>query len=229
MCGRFTLQIPPEQMAEIFGLLENPVYLARYNISPSQKIAVIRQTCDGQNRLDFLRWGLIPSWADDMAIGYKMINARSETLHEKHSFRHAIRYRRCLIPSSGFYEWLEEGSAKKPRYVHMKNGSPMVLAGLWESWKSPEKEIIESCAIITTTANSLVAPFHDRMPVILHPQEFNWWLNRETTDPEKLKQLYQPYPADLMEMWQVSPLVNSPRYDVPACIEQDYNSTSPGF
>jgi len=219
MCGRFTLQISPEQLAEIFGLREIPVFPARYNIAPSQKIAVIRQNGDGQNRLDFMRWGLIPPWADDMSIGYKMINARSENVHEKHSFRHAIRYRRCLIPTSGFYEWLEEGKVKKPLYVHMKDGSPMVFAGLWESWKSPEKDVVESCTILTTTSNSLIAPLHERMPVILHPQEYNLWLDRETLDPEKLMQLYQPYPADLIEMWPVSQLVNSPKNDSPDLIK----------
>jgi putative SOS response-associated peptidase YedK len=218
MCGRFTLQIPPELLAEIFRLSDIPVFPARYNIAPSQKLAVIRQIGDGQNRLDFMRWGLIPSWAEDQAIGYKLINARAETVHEKHSFRHAIRYRRCLIPASGFFVWLEEGKAKKPLYVHMKDGSPMVFAGLWESWKSPEKEVVESCTILTTASNSLIAPLHERMPVILHQQEFNLWLDRETTDPEKLKPLYQPYPADLMEMWPVSSMVNSPRNDSPECI-----------
>lgn len=219
MCGRFTLQIPPELLAEIFGLLDIPVFPARYNIAPSQKIAVIRQNGDGQNRLEFMRWGLIPSWAEDKSIGYKLINARSETVHEKHSFRHAIRYRRCLIPTSGFYEWLQEGKTRKPLYVRMKDSSPMVFAGLWESWKSPEKEVVESCTILTTTSNSLIAPLHERMPVILHPQEYNLWLDRETTDPEKLKPLYQSYPADLMEIWPVSQLVSSPRNDSPDCIK----------
>lgn len=218
MCGRFTLQISPEQLAEIFGLIEVPVYPARYNIAPSQKIAAIRQNGDGQNRLDFIRWGLIPPWADDMSIGFKMINARSETVHEKHSFRHAIRHRRCLIPTSGFFEWVEEGKTKKPLYVHMKDNSPMVFAGLWESWKSPEKEVVESCTILTTASNSLIAPLHERMPVILHPQEYNHWLDREITDPEKLKSLYQSYPADLMEMWPVSQQVNSPKIDSPELI-----------
>lgn len=213
MCGRFTLHIPPELLAEIFGLIEIPIFPARYNIAPSQKVAVIRQNGDGQNRLDFLRWGLIPSWAEDISIGYKLINARSETVHEKHSFRHAIRYRRGLVPSSGFYEWKQEGKAKKPLYVQMKDGSPMVFAGLWESWKSPEGEAIESCTILTTTSNKLIESLHDRMPVILHPQEYDIWLDREMTDPEKLNPLYKPYPSERMEMYPVSDLVNSPRND----------------
>ena len=219
MCGRFTLHIPPELLAEIFGLIEIPTYPARFNIAPSQKVAVIRQNGDGQNRLDFLRWGLIPSWAEDISIGYKLINARSETVHEKHSFRHAIRYRRGLVPSSGFYEWKQEGKAKKPLYVQMKDGSPMVFAGLWESWKSPEGEAIESCTILTTTSNKLIESLHDRMPVILHPQEYDIWLDREMTDPEKLNPLYKPYPAERMEMYPVRDLVNSQRNDTPDLIK----------
>lgn len=218
MCGRFTLQISPEHLAEIFGLIEMPVFPARYNIAPSQQIAVIRQNGDGQNRLNFMRWGLIPPWADDMSIGFKMINARSETVDEKHSFRHAIRHRRCLIPSSGFFEWVQEGKSKKPLYIRMKDDSLMVFAGLWESWKSPEKQVVESCTILTTNSNSLIAPLHERMPVILHPHEFNRWLYRETTDPEKLKSLYQSYPADLMDVSEVSSAVNSPRNDSPDLI-----------
>lgn len=223
MCGRFTLHIPPELLAEIFGLIEIPTFPARFNIAPSQKVAVIRQNGDGQNRLDFLRWGLIPSWAEDISIGYKLINARSESVHEKHSFRHAIRYRRCLIPTSGFYEWVQEGKTKKPLYVCMKDGSPMVFAGLWESWKSPEGEVIESCTILTTTSNKLIESLHDRMPVILHSQEYDIWLDREMTDPEKLKHLYKPYPADLMEIYPVSSQVNSPRNDSPDCIKPVIN------
>ena len=215
MCGRFTLQIPPELLANIFGLIEIPEAPARYNIAPSQKVAVIRQNGDGQNRLNFMRWGLIPTWAEDMSIGYKLINARSETVHEKHSFRNAIRYRRCLIPTSGFYEWMGEGKAKKPLYIRLKDGSPMVFAGLWESWKSPQKDIVESCTILTTSSNKLIAPIHDRMPVILHPQEYDAWLDREMDDPENLKWLYQPYPFELMEMYPVSHQVNSTNNDGP--------------
>lgn len=218
MCGRFTLQISPELLTKIFGLIEIPAFPARYNIAPSQQIAVTRQNGDGQNRLDFMRWGLIPPWADDMSIGFKLINARSETVDEKHSFRHAIRHRRCLIPASGFFEWVQEGKSKKPLYIRMKDDSLMVFAGLWESWKSPEKQVVESCTILTTSSNSLIAPLHERMPVILHPQEFNRWLDRETTDPEKLKSLYQSYPADLMDISEVSSAVNSPRNDSPDLI-----------
>src|ERR1039457_4201340 len=211
MCGRFTLQIPPEMLAEIFGLMEIPVYPFRYNIAPTQQIPVIRQ--NGQNHLEFLRWGLIPSWAKDHAVGNRMITARSETVAEKPAFRTAIKYKRCLIPSSGFYEWVKEGDTKRPIYIHLKDDPLMVFAGIWEQWKSPEGGIIESCSILTTHSNKLIEPIHDRQPVILHPEEFNLWLDRNMTDPEKLKRFYQTYPSERMGMYQVSPQVNNPRND----------------
>lgn len=219
MCGRFTLHISPEQLAEIFGLLEFPVFPARYNIAPTQQVAVIRSTADGRNRLDFLRWGLIPSWAKDPSVGRWMINSRCKTVHEKPAFRHAIKFCRCIVVGSGFFEWAQEDNRKVPLYVHLKDGSPMCFAGLWDHWKSPEGETIESCTILTTSSNKLIAPLHDRMPVLLHREEYPLWLNREVTDPEKLKQLYQAYPADLMEIYPVSPLVNSPRNDLPELIK----------
>jgi putative SOS response-associated peptidase YedK len=218
MCGRFTLQISPELLAEIFGLAGIPVFPARFNIAPTQQIPIIRQGADSHNHFDMLRWGLIPSWAKDKSIGSKIINARCETVHEKPAFRHAIRYRRCIVLSSGFYEWRHEGKMASPFYIRLKDGSPMYFAGLWESWKSPEGELIESCTVLTTTANKLVEPLHDRMPVILHPAEFDIWLNRNMHDPEQLKSFYQPYPADLLEMYPVSPQVNSPKVDSPELI-----------
>jgi putative SOS response-associated peptidase YedK len=218
MCGRFTLHIPPELLAEIFGLVSIPDFQARYNIAPTQKVPVIRQDAGGQRQLALLHWGLIPSWAKDPSIGNRMINARAETVHEKPAFRNAIKYHRCLIPANGFYEWRQEGKTKTPLYVRLKDETMMCFAGLWEHWKSPEGEIIESFTILTTSSNKLVEPLHDRMPVILHPEEYALWLDRNITNPEKLKHLYQPYPADLMEMFPVSTLVNSPRNDSPDLI-----------
>jgi putative SOS response-associated peptidase YedK len=209
MCGRFTLDIPPELLAEIFGLADTPAVTPRYNIAPTQQVPVIRRYGDGQNRLDYLHWGLIPSWAQDKSIGSRLINARSETVTEKPSFRQAIRYRRCLVLASGFYEWKQEGDAKLPWHIRLKDGAPMVFAGLWETWKSAEGEVIESCTILTTASNRLVAPLHDRIPVLLSPDEYRTWLERTTTDPTSLKKMFQPYPADMMEMWPVSPEVNN--------------------
>ncbi len=218
MCGRFTLHLPPELLAEIFGLLEIPVFPARYNIAPTQMIAVVKDASGGRNRLDFLHWGLIPHWAKDRKIGQKMINARAETVHEKPAFRHAIRHRRCLVPASGFFEWRHEDKGKIPLYVRLKDGSPMVFAAIWESWQAPEGETVESCAILTTSSNELIEPLHDRMPVILHSGEFRLWLDPEISDPAKLRHLYRPYPSDLMEMYPVSSLVNSPRNESPDLI-----------
>ena len=213
MCGRFTLQIPPELLAEIFGLMEIPVYPARYNIAPTQQVPVIRQTGDGRNHFAVMKWGLIPSWAKDPNIGNRMINARCESVAEKPAFRHAVRHSRCIVPASGFYEWREEGGKKAPFYVQLKDGSPIYFAGLWDHWKSQEGEVIEACTILTTSANILIAPLHDRMPVILQSEAFLKWLDHDTCDPDKLKSLYLPYPAELMDMRTVSPLANSPRND----------------
>jgi len=215
MCGRFTLQIPPELLAEIFGLLEIPVFPARYNIAPTQQLAVIRQSGDGQNHFSVMRWGLIPSWAKEPSIGNRLINARCETVAGKPAFRQAVRHRRCIVPASGFYEWQGEGKEKAPLYIRLKDGSPLCFAGLWDRWESPQGEAVDSCTILTTSSNRLIAPIHQRMPVILRRESFPLWLAAETADPEILEPLYLPYPADLMEMWPVSPLVNSPRNDSP--------------
>jgi len=219
MCGRFTLQIPAELLAELFGLPDPAEIPARYNIAPTQQVAAIRQRDGGGNRLDFLKWGLIPSWAKDTSIGPKMINARSETLEEKPAFRTAFKFRRCLVPASGFYEWEVLGGKKIPRYFRLKDGAPMVFAGLWESWQAPDGASIESCTILTTAANSLVEPLHLRMPVILHPGDFSLWLDRNLTDPGKLKGLFLPCPAEGMEGWTVSTLANSVKNDHPELIE----------
>jgi len=211
MCGRFVFDISPEILAGTFGLAELPVTHPRYNVAPTQQIPVVRRAADGVNRLDYLQWGLIPSWAKERSIGGKMINARSETVSEKPAFRQAVKYRRCLVPASGFYEWKQKGKLKSPHYFQIKGGAPMVFAGLWESWKAPEGETVESCAILTTAANPLVEEVHERMPVILHPGEYGHWLDRDISDASKLQQLFQPYPADLMVVRRVSPLVNSPK------------------
>jgi putative SOS response-associated peptidase YedK len=217
MCGRFTLNISVDALANIFGISVPPDFRPRYNIAPSQWILAVRQLGE-QREGDLFKWGLVPSWSKDPAIGYKLINARSESIHEKASFRQAIRSRRCLIPSTGFYEWEKHGDVKTPLYFQLKDGSPMAFAGIWESWKSPEGENLISCAILTTSANKLVEPIHDRMPVILHPQEYALWLDRNMTDPNQLQTFYQPYPAETMDVHEVSHDVNSPRNDSPELI-----------
>lgn len=212
MCGRFTLQIPIDVLIEIFGISELPSFTVepRYNIAPTQQIPVVRQYADYQTHLDMMRWGLIPSWAKDGPVGPPLINARSETVTEKPAFRQAIKYRRCLIPASGFYEWRREGTQKVPHYIRLKDGSPMIFASIWESGKGPDGKLVDTCSILTTAANDLVASLHDRMPVILLPSEFDDWLNRDQRDPEKLKRFYKPFSADLMETFPVSSQVKSP-------------------
>jgi len=221
MCGRFTSLLSPELLAvirDIFGIQPPEKVEPRYNIAPTQQVWVIRN--DGEhNRLDLMKWGLIPSWAKDPKIGNSLINARSETVHEKPSFRHAIKYNRCIIPAHGFFEWLHEGDKKLPSYIHMADNGLMAFAGLWEHWKEPEEEnVLETFTILTTSANELVKPLHDRMPVILHPSDYQLWLNKTMHDPEQLHYMYQPFPSDQLTMYRVPDLVNSPKNDTPACI-----------
>ena len=203
---------------KVYRLSSSPDLPPRYNIAPSQKIAVVRQQNGGDRELAFLQWGLIPSWSKDPAIGYKMINARSETVHEKPSLKQAFLARRCIIPASGFYEWEKVGKEKVPHYIHLRDGDVMSLAGLWERWKSPEGMELETCTILTTAANSLIKKVHDRMPVILHRAEFDIWLNREIDDINRLTELFHPYPSDQLEEYVVTKDVSSPSNDSSECI-----------
>jgi putative SOS response-associated peptidase YedK len=217
MCGRFVTDIPPEELAKIFGLIEAQKIEPRFNVAPTQLVGVVRNQGD-HNRLDFLKWGLVPSGSKDLSFGSHLINARSETVAEKPAFRHAIKYHRCIIPTSGFYEWAHSDPKKQPYYIRLADHSPMCLAGLWESWKAPDDSELETFTILTTTANKLVEPIHDRMPVILHPDTFSLWLSHNMHDPEQLQPLYQPYPSAEMTAHKVPDLVNNPRFDSPACI-----------
>jgi len=165
-----------------------------------------------------LRWGLVPSWAKDPSIGVRMINARAETIAEKPSFRSAFKHRRCLIPTDGYYEWAKAGKKKQPYFIRMKDRQPFAMAGLWESWKSPEGETIETFTIITCEANSMMKPFHHRMPVILDEELWGEWLDPENNDVDRLKGYLVPYDSSKMEAFPVSPLVNNPRNDSPQCV-----------
>lgn len=218
MCGRFVLESAPEQLMKVYRLSSPPDISPRYNISPSQKVAVVRQHNSGDRELSLLQWGLIPSWSKDPTIGYKMINARSETVHEKPSFKQAFHSRRCIIPASGFYEWEKSGKDKIPHYIHLREGNVMSLAGLWERWKSPDGVELQTCTILTTSANSLIKKLHDRMPVILHSEEFDLWLNKDVDDVKQLSELFHPYPSDQLTEYVVDKEVNSPRKDSPECI-----------
>jgi putative SOS response-associated peptidase YedK len=213
MCGRFDLHLPKELLAEIFGISIVQDLQPRYNIAPTQQIVVIRSYPDGSKHLDLLKWGLIPSWAKDSNIGSSMINARSETVDVKPAFRTALKHRRCIIPANGYYEWREVAGSKHPLYVKLKDNNLMMFAGLWDHWKFPDGEVIESCTILTTTTNDLIKPLHDRMPVILDPKDIDFWLDTQITDPEQLKSLFKSFSSELMDMYPVGDKVNLPRND----------------
>jgi putative SOS response-associated peptidase YedK len=219
MCGRFTLTATPQQLQEAFpGLQTPPEMPARYNIAPTQPVAVI--TNHLPDKLDFFTWGLIPSWAKDPSIGSRLINARAETLAEKPAFRAAFRRRRCLIPASGFYEWRQElgSKTKTPLYISLPNGAPLAFAGLWENWNAPDGSQILSCTIITTPPNDLMRSIHNRMPAILAPEDYAAWLDPDVSDPSALQGLLQPFKAAPLQAHPVSRLVNSPANDLPASI-----------
>jgi putative SOS response-associated peptidase YedK len=218
MCGRFTLTTPMPVLAELFLFPEAAPQPPRYNVAPTQAVAAVRAADPNHRELAWCRWGLIPSWADDPGIGNRLINARAETAAEKPTFRSAFRHRRCLIPTDGFYEWQKTGGRKQPFYIKMRDGQPFAFAGLWERWEGGG-EPVETCTILTTEANEVVRPVHDRMPVILAPEVYGRWLDPEVKKPELLQPLLHPFAADAMTAYPVSPVVNNPRNDSAKCIE----------
>ena len=217
MCGRFALLAPGPAIAEQFGVSIAHEIAPRYNIAPTQPVAAVRLDQRGERELTYFQWGLIPSWAKDPTMGARMINARSETVTEKPSFRAAFKRRRCLLPASGFYEWQKLNGHKQPMYIRPAGETVFGLAGLWEMWHDAEGGLLESCTILTTTPNELVAPIHNRMPVIVDPADYSMWLD-PGEDPENSLHLLRPYPAELMEAYPVSTAVNNPRNEGPANI-----------
>ena len=229
MCGRFVLvnwygveqrfDLPEADLRHISEryseMGESP--FPRYNIAPTQEVFAVRNDGD-ENRAEMMRWGLVPSWAKDPKIGNRMINARSETLSERPSFRTAYRRRRCLIVADSFYEWKREGKARTPMRIMLESEETFAFAGLWETWKRPDDSWMLSCTIITTAANELVSEIHDRMPVILDPDVESVWLDPDVDDTSVLSDLLVPYPSELMTAYEVSRVVNSAANDVPECI-----------
>jgi len=216
MCGRFTLTVNPADLQDAFSDYTFPTrFSPRFNIAPTQPVLAIPN--DGKNEADFFIWGLIPMWAKDPSIGNRLINARGETVAEKPSFRGSFKYKRCLILADGFYEWKtsDNKKTKTPYFIHMKDRKPFALAGLWDSWESPDGSSIKTCTIITTTPNELMEHLHDRMPVILHPRDYAKWLDVSPQTPENLLPLIKPFPADDMSAYRVSTLVNKPANDRP--------------
>lgn len=217
MCGRFTLTTPPEQIARSFELEETPALAPRYNIAPGQNVAVVRRAeGSGSRVLEMFRWGLVPHWARDPRAGSRMINARSETVAEKPAFREAFRRRRCLVPADAFFEW--RAASRQPFRIYLRDGVPFGFAGLWESWTGEDGEVIASCTLLTTEANADLRELHDRMPVILDPDDYATWLDPERWQPEALQALLRPRPAGEMQLHPVPRRVNRPAHDDLGCI-----------
>lgn len=215
MCGRYTLTADAASIQLAFNLDSIPDWQPRYNIAPSQLVPAI--TSKNARQLSFLKWGLVPSWAKDAAVGSKMINARAETAAEKPSFRAAFKHRRCLIPADGFFEW--QGSRKTPMYIYLENRTLFAFAGLWESRANPDGSRLETCTILTTEANELIRPLHHRMAVILAPENYDIWLSPGKVETAALMSLLSAYPAENMRVYEVSRQVNHPANDCPAVIE----------
>ncbi|MCB8923760.1 MAG: SOS response-associated peptidase [Ardenticatenaceae bacterium] len=219
MCGRFALLTPGEIIAKAFAIDTIPEPLPpRYNIAPTQPVLAVRLSPHNQQReFALFRWGLVPSWSKDIKIGARMINARAETAAEKPSFRTSFKRRRCLIPASGFYEWQKVNGRKQPMYIYPENGGIFAFAGLWEYWQSADGSELQTCTILTTTPNDLMASIHNRMPVIVEPADFDMWLHPGPRSDDA-HHLLRPYPADKMAAYAVSTAVNSPANDNPTCI-----------
>jgi putative SOS response-associated peptidase YedK len=216
MCGRYTLTASPETIQQTFDLPSTPPVQPRYNIAPTQPMLIVKGNGLTRN-FDFVSWGLVPSWAKDLSGASQLINARSETLEEKPSFKNAFKYRRCIVPADGFYEWAKSGD-KLPKYIHFADRRVFGLAGLWETWTSPHGDAVLTSTIITTEPNELIKPFHHRMAVILRPEDYETWLDPKAP-PEVLKALLNIYPADEMRYFDVSTKVNSANIESSDLIE----------
>jgi len=216
MCGRFVQYSDPEVYANAFEIDSLSAAPPRYNLAPTQQVLVVRKTNE-RRELVPLRWGLVPSWSKGPDSRYSMINARAETVKSKPAYRNAFKHRRCLIPSEGFYEWKATGKGKTPFFIHRTDGAPFGMAGLWEWWR--DDETIESCTIIVTDANALVRDLHDRMPVILAPEDYAAWLDHQNKDTEGLRAMLRSADPTPWTLQEVSRKVNSPKNDSPDLIE----------
>lgn len=218
MCGRYVLKATLPDIARMLGMDVDLALEPRYNIAPTTEVLACRMETPGEKALARLRWGLVPHWAKQAEGGYRMINARAETVAGKPAFRGPFRKRRCLIPADGYYEWKSVDGRKQPYYFSMKDQRPFCFAGLWDRWRPAEGEPLETCTIITTGANALGAPVHPRMPVILPPDAYDPWLDPRLERAEDVLPLLAPFPADAMTVYPVSTLVNNARVDEPRCI-----------
>ncbi len=219
MCARFTLTAPGHRVVELFDLDLLADIVPRYNIAPTQNVLAVRLNEANQSEYAWFRWGLVPSWAEDLKIGQRLINARSETVGEKPAFRDAIRVRRCLIAADGFYEWKREKGNKQPFFIHRPRREPFAFAGVWDRWHDPGGKLVETCSILTTESNGLIRPLHDRMPVILLKPQHARWLDASIKQAADLHDLLQPLPDDALEMYAVTTKVGDPRFEDPSCVE----------
>jgi putative SOS response-associated peptidase YedK len=215
MCSRYSLTSPPEAVRAYFRYDNAAVFPPRYNIAPSQPVAIVRNTPAGGRELALVRWGLIPSWVKDPREFKMLINARGETAADKPSFRGAMRHRRCLVPTDGFYEWTGAAGAKRPFLVRPRGGAPMALAGIWEHWLGADGSEIETMAILTVAANDAMSVLHDRMPAIIAPEQFDAWLDCSSGSSREVVELLTPAPNDLLELVEVSRKLNNPRNEGP--------------
>jgi putative SOS response-associated peptidase YedK len=235
MCARYTLRLGAEAVKQLFEIEETPELPERFNIAPTQEVPAVLTDKAGKRRLKMLRWGLVPHWAKDISMGQRLINAKSETVEEKPAFKQAFAKRRCLIPTDGFYEWKEipeiqsdlfgnptpvKGKARKqPYHITLAEGGLFAFAGLWEFWKGDDGEDLLSCSILTCEPNELVAELHDRMPVIVAPEDFDLWLDRSVSDVGPLRPILQPFAAERMKITPVNPVVGNPTNEGSECIE----------
>lgn len=233
MCGRYSLSIRLDTLIQHFRtyftvVLDSGIeqhWRPRYNIAPTQHVPALRQL-GGDTHLSLMRFGLVPHWADSPKTGYSLINARAETIGQKPAFRQAFRRRRCLIPATGFYEWQAAGKSKQPWFLRVKDSEIFALAGLWEHWEGQDV-VIDSFSIVVTEANEFVRPIHDRMPVILAPEDYESWLDPGNQDTHSLQQALRPWPAERMEGWPVSRRVNRPTNDGPELVQPIYPKGGP--
>jgi putative SOS response-associated peptidase YedK len=225
MCSRYSLTSPPEAVRSYFRYDNPAVFPPRYNIAPSQPVAIVRNTPSGGRELALVRWGLIPSWVKDPRELKMLITARSETAAEKPSFRGGMRHRRCLVPTDGFYEWTGPAGARRPHLIRPRGGGPMALAGIYEHWMGADGSEMESLAILTVAANLTMSVLHDRMPAILAPEDFDLWLDCRPGTVEGIADLLVPAPDGLLEIVEVSSKLNNPRNDGPEVQEPAARAT----
>lgn len=221
MCGRYTQTAKLDELIERFAFQDPGFELVpRYNLAPNQDAPVVgvRPATPGSRSLRLMRWGLVPHWAQDPAIGNRMINARAETLRQRPAFKHLVARNRCLVIADGFYEWFKDGRTRTPMLFRIEGKQPFAFAGLWDRWRQPDGKPLYSFTVITTAANELVAQIHDRMPAMLRAEDEKRWLDPSLEDPDAVRQMLEPYPAAAMESYCVSRAVNSPLNDSPECI-----------